>query len=465
MAITETISLQDEVSAAADKASASVDKLASSFDGVNKAAVTAASAAASAASKAALGEIEAAQGALKHAKSLKDVAKAQARVTKAINKSIAAEKKLASVKAKAAKSNKKGSKASTAAVLKNIAAFNALQASINLIKGGIEIGLAVKKTAEWAAETIKSKREMKNMLDVLTKGRGEEALGRLTLLSSRLNISVGDATKSFTRFRKAGLDNKASISMIKLKADIEALIGKGPEAAEAIDGALERIKGGEKASKVMKEVAESFKVTGDGSKAAAVKIGTIDGKLKSTTLKLEEMKKSAATPLADIFLKLVGANSANVAVKGITKSIDGLAKKQPGKAITASMQTAAGQLPGIGKSAAAGFLSGFDLVGGVKAMAAKAIAAVKGAFKTKSPSAVFEDIGANVSAGFRGGVEDAPAPTLPTPALAAAPGGGGDISVNINVEGATDPEATASAIRREVVNAFNQMAMSGGGLA
>lgn len=495
MAITETVEVKFEVAKAAEAAALSVDKLNKAFKDVDKAASITAEVTASAAAKTAKGEIAAAAETLAHAETLEEVASAQAGVVKAVNKNIAAQKKLDAIRKKAGKEQQKVNKARKKAFKEGIKGLTSMGSAVAALGVVGVIGAAVAKTVQWASEVGKTERNMKNVLNILTKGRGEEALAVLTSEASFLNISVGDATDSFKKFRTAGADNTVAVMLLRLQEGIKAVGGTAEEAEAATNKAFKKIQAGEDALKAIEKVAEPWgKGVADGSIAASVGLKTVDGRLKAAGLRWEELSKKAAVPITEALLDfsdialgvpddlraiglsieqaftgvpIVDATGAVVGFEGGINNIPG-AVADAVSDMASSIATTVSDWASAGADALSGFIDNFDLVGSVTSMAGDAIASVKSAFGSKSPSTVFAGIGADVGTGFTMGVEDTPPPALPiplTPALAAeaAPvGGGSSFEVTINVEGGADAENTARAIRREVVSAFNQFGFSGG---
>jgi len=498
MAIEVPISLKDEVSAAASKAAASIDQLNKAFKDVNKSAEITAEITAVAAASAAAGEVEAATETLAHAETLDEVAAAQKKVVSAINKNIVAQKKLDGIRKKAGKEQDVADKRRKRAFKETIKGLRSTGSAIAALGAVGIIGAAIAKTVQWAAETTKTERGLKNMLNILTKGRGEETLKVLTEEAKSLNISVDEAGDSFAKFRTAGVDNIEAIDLLRFEADIKSLKLPADLAAKALEKvgeATKRIAAGEKSADVINELSEGLDGVGDGSLAAAAGVGTLDGRIKAAGLKWEEFAKKAAVPITEALLdfsdivlgvpddlraigRMIGEAFTGVPIINAKGEVVGYGDSLldlPGKAASAvgdvasSIATTVSDWAKAGVDALSGFIDNFDLVGAVAGMAGDAIAAVKSAFGSKSPSTVFAKIGADVGAGFTGGVEDTPAPTLAaplTPALAAdaTPGGGGGNSfeITINVTGDADGETTARAIRREVVSAFNQFGFSGG---
>ena len=497
MAIITTIEVEDKVSAAVKKAGASVDALTDSFGDVNAAAVKTATIGAKATIKVADAAIEAGKAALKEASSIEEVAAAHATVVDAVNKRIAAQRKLDSATSRAsnasAKANKTGNKQLDALgkkFPKLTKGAKGLGRAMKFIAVATVIGIAVQKTAEWAAEITKTRRGWKNTIDVITKGDGERVFAGLTKLAKGLGLKVEDVAASFAKFSKAGVGEKASVQLLKLEADLNSLNLQTGITEEAMGKALDRIKGGEDASKVIAEIGKEMGVVGDGSKAAAVKIGTLDGKMDALGSTWDEVKVAIAEPVADFMLwaidglSSVGSSLAetnaelNVFFGGLTASVQtsvaefaswaGGVATSVGEAVS-GMASKVSDFFAKGAEFVSGLLKGalsIDFVGGLVDMAAGALSAVKATLGIASPSKVFAEVGMNVGRGFTRGVEATPAPALPMPALpmaAGASGGasGGDVTINFEITGG-DAAGIAREVRREIAQFFNQRAMSGG---
>lgn len=181
----------------------------------------------------------------------------------------------------------------------------------------------------------------KAMLDVLTAGRGDETLRLLDGLAKQLGVSITDTREKFIEFRKAGLDNKQSTSLIKLQADLEAtgLSAKDAEAgikkivdqAKKADGSFD----GKIFDEAFKKIASQAGVAGDGLTAMTKKAKSLNGALAS----LDNSKTQALEAIYDAIKPKVDA--AAQAVAGFVKTF---LESEKGKAAIESISSAIGGL-------------------------------------------------------------------------------------------------------------------------
>lgn len=126
----------------------------------------------------------------------------------------------------------------------------------------------------------------KAALDVLTAGRGSQALALLDGLAEELGMKFQDARDRFVEFRQAGADNTLSANLLKLTADLDTIDSSGKLAKEAIEKVLQHKNADgtldiKTANKEMALLAKQAGVAGDGALAAEARFTTLGGALKS----------------------------------------------------------------------------------------------------------------------------------------------------------------------------------------
>lgn len=207
-------------------------------------------------------------------------------------------KKLADAKAKAAEKDKSEGRKAYESVQKlksgNIAG------ALELGKAGVVaqaftaflLGAAVAATgvavaiAGFALKADEAKQNAKGVLDVLTAGKGGDALKLVDGLASQVGLSLQDARDKFIDFRRQGADNSTSANLLKLVADLNQVDSTGGLANEAIEKTLAKkdAKGNvdiKAAAAEMKLLAKQAGVAGDGAKGAQAKFTTLGGALTS----------------------------------------------------------------------------------------------------------------------------------------------------------------------------------------
>lgn len=180
-----------------------------------------------------------------------------------------------------------------------------------------------------AMEALKLRNSAQGTMDVLTNGRGAEALALVDGLAEQVGMKFGDARDKFIQFRQAGADNKTSANLLKLVADLNTVDSSGKLAAEAIEKTLAHkdAKGNvivKDAAAQMALLAKQAHVAGDGTAALAAKYTTLGGALNS----LDNSKTS--------FLEEVGkrvAPAIDKAAGAVAEFVDNILKTQRGERI------------------------------------------------------------------------------------------------------------------------------------
>lgn len=148
----------------------------------------------------------------------------------------------------------------------------AVAASVGVAKLGAEF-------LDLASNALDARRGAVGLMDMLS-GRGEKTLQAVDRLSGALGVSLGEGREQFDKFRSAGLDNKQSAALMKLRADVEAVTGSSARADEAVEKVLAAKKAKGSVEDQMKAIAKSAKTMGQGMDAAQKSAGTLGGQLK-----------------------------------------------------------------------------------------------------------------------------------------------------------------------------------------
>lgn len=352
--------------------------------------------------------------------------------------------------------------------------------------------------AQWAAETVTSERQAKNLFKAMTGGK--VSFENMKGLALAMGKNVGEVTQQFRDFSEIkGFTQKDALGMVRLNADLEALLGADRAAAE-IDKVKAAVEAGkspaEAMAQVIKDLGPGFEGIGDGSAAAAVSSTTLEGSLN----KLKEGAGQALTKvlndskpvidkvskalsdfasngdaqifigalvdtiglLVDILITSVSAIVGFVdniraiwVMLGISDVISGVVSSISGFVswvgnIPSSLAAMASGWASAGVSWIQGLLGSLSidsLVSHVSGMADAAISAIKSKFGIASPSKVMAGIGTNISEGLEGGIEPVDVssnlvPSLPSAGDLAPPAAAGSSG---SEAGATNIEITINA--------------------
>jgi hypothetical protein len=208
----------------------------------------------------------------------------------------------------------------------------------------VAIGVAALGASNLKAESL-------GALDILTNGRGPKALALLDAEAVKLGLDINETRNDFIKFRQAGLDNKQSAALLKLKADLIATKHPASQVQEAMDRVLSYTANGtqtkdqiEASTRAMKLLAKQAHVAGDGTVAAALAATTLEGALaridNSKTQVLEgigeRIKPSidkAATAVANLVDKFLKSKNGQKAIDAVVNSLIGLAEFVQNKAV------------------------------------------------------------------------------------------------------------------------------------
>lgn len=173
----------------------------------------------------------------------------------------------------------------------------------------LEIGKELAKAfGAFVLETERGDRAAKGLLATIAGSAGEaDALfGGMQKLAKGLGGDVNDITQDFVDFQTKGLSQVDSVALVKLKADIEAIAPETGLAEKATEEFLGRIESGEKAADVLGEIADKYRVAGDGSNAAAASAFTLEGMIQSLKNTLRELVGDALQELGPTLQEVGG---------------------------------------------------------------------------------------------------------------------------------------------------------------
>ncbi len=173
-----------------------------------------------------------------------------------------------------------------------------------------------------AEKSYDAKREAGALLDAWTNQRGPEALKIIDALASNLGMRFEDARAKFVQFREAGLNNKMSSHLLKIRADLMAL-GLSAEAADHEVSRVTSVGHDPYArARAISELEHAYRGVGTGAFAAYQAIHTVDGAQA-------KLSNETSTVMADLWKKIgpsIGDASNRIADFAI-----GLVKSEEGK--------------------------------------------------------------------------------------------------------------------------------------
>lgn len=225
-----------------------------------------------------------------------------------------------------------GALATTAGVALGVSAALAVG-----VAAATALGVAISSAA---FEAGKARDSARGLMGVLTAGQGTKALSLVDGLAEALGMKFDVARDKFIEFRQAGLDNKQSAALLKLKADLDTVDSTGKLSAEAISKVLSH-KGKAGTAEEMALLAKQAGVAGDGARAAAARFTTMGGALAS----LDNTKTKA---LESIFNSI--APSINKAAGEVAKFADSFLKSERGQKLIASIGGAISKVVSIAVS-------------------------------------------------------------------------------------------------------------------
>jgi hypothetical protein len=220
-----------------------------------------------------------------------------------------------------------------------------------------------------AFKTAEARNNTREMLGVLTAGRGDAALALVDNLAVKLGQDIDDTRTRFLEFRRAGLDNKQSAALLKLRADLLTVDHSGELAGEAVSRVLSYTGNGtqtqlqaEAAGKAMRLLAKQAGVAGDGTVSAAAGLTTVQGainRIDNAKIKiLEQIGEKigpsvdrAAQAMAKLAESLLNTKEGKATIDAIAQSITKIADAATAAAPVVAKFIESGKVRGIGSEA------------------------------------------------------------------------------------------------------------------
>lgn len=175
------------------------------------------------------------------------------------------------------------------------------------------LGFAIANMAKTAGD---ARNNAQALAGSWTGGDGPRTLRILDNLAQQLGEKFGDVRAQFVKFREAGLDNKMSAHLIKLRADLVA-VGLSAEEADKQIAPVLSAKGAKQQAAYIAQIAKNFGVAGDGALAAKVALTSVDAALN----KLDNAKTRVLEQLWQQIGPSIG-KAANQIVAFVTEAIN-----------------------------------------------------------------------------------------------------------------------------------------------
>lgn len=188
------------------------------------------------------------------------------------------------------------------------------------VAAAVALGAALANAAYKASAT---RAESAAMIGAFTDRRGPQALKLIDGLAEQLGMSVDEARAKFVEFRQAGIDNKMSAQLLKMRADLMAVGLSATEADKEI-GRVVSAEGASGKAAMLKEIGEAYGGIGDGARAAAASTTTIGGAMN----RLDNAVTKELAKLWDDISPEIGK-----AANALTDFIVGLLKSEQGQAV------------------------------------------------------------------------------------------------------------------------------------
>lgn len=200
------------------------------------------------------------------------------------------------------------------------------------VAAAVALGAALANAAYKASAT---RAESAAMIGAFTDRRGPQALKLIDGLAEQLGMSVDEARAKFVEFRQAGIDNKMSANLLKMRADLMAVGLSATEADKEI-GRVVSAEGASGKAAMLKEIGEAYGGIGDGARAAAASTTTIGGAMNrldnAVTKELAKLWDDispeigkAANALTDFIVGLLKSEQGQAALKGVANAFKSVA--------------------------------------------------------------------------------------------------------------------------------------------
>lgn len=198
-------------------------------------------------------------------------------------------------------------------------------------KKAVELGIELTKAL--AESVIEASRAKQSALGLLQTYEGADKAAahyaKLSGLAKQLGVDANALVKDFAKFHhEVGLSESASVALLKLKADVEAIAPATGQAEKAAERFIYLIKGGMSQEHALKTVADEFHAAGSGADAAAAKLknpaAAIDAlKVKGTELaaKLADKLGPKIIETADKFAAWLGKEETIAAIERAADSV------------------------------------------------------------------------------------------------------------------------------------------------
>jgi hypothetical protein len=193
------------------------------------------------------------------------------KIAKTERTTLATEQKHNALKSKESKEDEKR-KDRNKESLKAVAAMGAA-----LVAASTAAAALAYKLLDAGKSTYDARREAGALLDAWTGQRGPKALSLIDGMAQKIGLSFQEAREKFLAFREAGLNNKLSFKLIKIRQDLIAL-GLSAEAADKEVGRVTAVGHDPYARlRAINELERSFKGVGSGAFAAYRAMHSVEG--------------------------------------------------------------------------------------------------------------------------------------------------------------------------------------------
>lgn len=222
------------------------------------------------------------------------------------------------------------------------------------------------KLLDAGKSTYEARREAGALLDAWTGQRGPKAMALIDGMAQKIGLSFQEAREKFLAFREAGLNNKLSFKLLKIRQDLIAL-GLSAEAADKEVGRVTAVGHDPYARlRAINELERSFKGVGSGAFAAYRALHSVEGaqvKLDNAVSpmladfwrKVSPAIGDAAHRLADFVIVALKSEEAQAVLGKVADAITWLASQVTSENLTTGMNVLRAGFAAIGTV--------FDVVG------------------------------------------------------------------------------------------------------
>jgi hypothetical protein len=224
-----------------------------------------------------------------------------------------------------------------------------------------------KSIAEAAFEADKTRRGTAAMINAFTGGNGPEVMKQLDVYADTLGQSIDETRAKFVEFRRAGVNDEVSANLIKMRADLMAIGFTAAQADKEIQPVLSAGHNTAMANYALKAISVHYGNIGDGAKAAAYAISSVEGAQN-------KIKNAGTEALADMWEEIgpsVGKAANELADFGVE-----LLKSDEGKEAIHGIEAAFKALPGAVKGAIDGIKTAYNFIVDNKASVVAALGVI-----------------------------------------------------------------------------------------